>query len=63
FVFIALFGNISGVILGFWKNAVGPGGVFPGEAYTALFAFLSFAALLSLLIGLFIPETKEKVRR
>ena len=60
FVFIALFGNISGIILGFWKNAVGPDGVFPGTAYTALFAFLAFAALLSVLIGLFVPETRRR---
>ena len=60
FVFIALFGNISGIILGFWKDAVGPDGVFPGEAYTALFAFLALSALLSLIIGLFIPETRPR---
>lgn len=60
FVFIALFGNISGIILGFWKNAVGPDGVFPGTAYTALFAFLAFSALLSVLIGLFVPETRRE---
>jgi len=60
FVFIALFGNISGVILGFWKNAVGPDGVFPGTAYTALFAFLTFSGLLSVLIGLFVPETRRR---
>jgi hypothetical protein len=60
FVFIALFGNVSGVILGFWKDAVGPDGVFPGTAYTALFAFLAFSALLSLIVGLFIPETRPR---
>jgi len=60
FVFIALFGNISGIVLGFWKNSVGPDGVFPGTAYTALFAFLTFSALLSVLIGLFVPETGRR---
>ena len=60
FIFIALFGNISGLILGFWKNSVGPNGVFPGEAYTALFVFLAISALLSVLIGLFVPETGKK---
>ena len=56
FVFIALFGNISGILLGFWKNAA-VNGVFPGEAYTALFVFLSISALMSVIIGFFVPET------
>lgn len=59
FVFIAIFGNISGVILGFWK-AEAVNGVFPGAAYTALFVFLSVSALLSVLIGFFVPETGKK---
>ena len=59
FAFIAAFGNISGFILGFWKDAA-KGGVFPGEAYCALFLFLSAAALLSVLIGFFIPETGRR---
>ena len=59
FVFIAMFGNFSGIILGFWeKTAVN--GVFPGEAYTALFVFLSVSALLSVSIGFLVPETGKK---
>ena len=56
FIFIALFGNISGVILGFWKAAA-VNGIFPGEAYSALFVFLSVSALLSVILGLLVPET------
>lgn len=59
FVFIALFGNISGIILSFWKSAA-VNGVFPGEAYTALFVFLTVSALISMTIGFFIPETGKK---
>ena len=59
FVFIALFGNISGIVLGFWKNTA-VNGVFPGEAYTALFVFLSISALISVIIGFFVPETEKK---
>ena len=59
FVFIALFGNISGIILNYWKSAA-VNGVFPGEAYSALFVFLSVSALISMAIGFFIPETGKK---
>ncbi len=59
FIFIALFGNISGIILGFWKNAA-VNGIFPGEAYTALFVFLSASALLSAVLGFWVPETGKK---
>lgn len=59
FIFIALFGNISGIILGFWKSAAG-NGIFPGAAYSALFVFLSASALLSVILGLLVPETGKK---
>ena len=59
FAFIAAFGNISGIILGFWRNMT-KNGVFPGEAYAALFVFLSISALISVVIGLLVPETGRK---
>ena len=59
FVFIALFGNISGLILEFWKG-VSKNGVFPGEAYAALFVFFTVSAVLSAAIGWFVPETRRK---
>ena len=59
FIFIALFGNISGIILGFWKSAA-VNGIFPGTAYSALFVFLSASALLSVILGLWVPETGKK---
>ena len=59
FVFIALFGNISGFILGFWKSAA-KNGTFPGIAYAVLFAFLSIGALISLTTGSLVPETKPR---
>ncbi|MBO4631304.1 MAG: MFS transporter [Lentisphaeria bacterium] len=59
FAFIALFGNISGFLLGCWKYAA-KDGVFPGEAYFALFLFLTVSALLSVVIGAFVPETFRK---
>ena len=59
FVFIALFGNISGLILEFWKGA-SKNGIFPGEAYAALFVFFTVSAVLSAAIGWFVPETCRK---
>ncbi len=59
FVFIALFGNISGLVLNRWVHAA-KDGIFPGEAYAALFAFLIVSAVLSAAIGFLIPETREK---
>ena len=59
FVFIALFGNISGWILNAWKGEM-TGGVIPGNAYAALFLFLSCSALIAAGIACFVPETQEK---
>ena len=59
FACIALFGNISGFLLGFWKS-VAKDGIFPREAYVALFVFLTAAALISAILGFFIPETGGK---
>ncbi len=53
FVFIALWGNISGIILNFWQ---GTGSTFPGEAYAALFAFLTVSGLLSLGLAALLKE-------
>ena len=62
FVFIALFGNISGVILGFWKSAA-KNGMFPGAAYAALFVFLSAGALIALATGFLVPETNPRKKQ
>ena len=59
FVFIALFGNISGLILEFWKGA-SKNGIFPGDAYAALFVFFTVSAVLSAAVGWFVPETRRK---
>ena len=60
FVFIALFGNLSGLVLSFWKAEVQQNGVFPGEAYSWLFVLLSAGAFISFVTGFLIPETGVK---
>ena len=60
FVFIALFGNLSGLVLSFWKAEAQRDGMFPGEAYAWLFAVLAAGALISLVTGFLIPETGRK---
>ncbi|MBQ9338547.1 MAG: MFS transporter [Lentisphaeria bacterium] len=60
FVFIALFGNLSGLVLSFWKEEVLQNGVFPGDAYACLFIVLASGALVSLATGILIPETGRK---
>ena len=60
FVFIALFGNLSGLVLSFWKEEAQRNGMFPGEAYAWLFAVLAAGALISLVTGILIPETGRK---
>ncbi len=54
FVFIALWGNISGFILSFWQSS---GNVFPGEAYAALFGFMAISGLCAFALTLFLRET------
>ena len=57
FVFIALFQNIAGRILqGF--SAVK--GVFPPEAYAAIFIFIAVTAFPALVSSFFIPETGDR---
>ena len=62
FVFIALYGNLTGAVLDRWKNDMLPGGVFPPAAYETLFRFLFGSALLSLILFLFIPNVTQKPR-
>ena len=57
FVFIALFQNISGRIL---QNYTAAQGVFPPEAYGAIFFFIALAALIGVVSSLFVPETRPQ---
>lgn len=57
FVFIALFQNISGKIL---QNYTAAQGVFPPEAYGAIFFFIALAALIGVVSSLFVPETRPQ---
>jgi len=62
FVFIALYGNLSGAVLDRWKNDMLPGGVFPSAAYETLFWFLCGSALISLILSFFVPNVTQKPR-
>ena len=55
-----LVGNLSGLVLSFWKADVQRNGMFPGDAYVWLFVVLAAGALISLAAGFLIPETGGK---
>ena len=57
FVFIALFQNISGRIL---QNYTAVQGVFPPEAYGAIFIFIALASLPGVISSFFVPETRPR---
>jgi len=59
FAFIAVFGNVSGAILNRWIKSA-KDGVFPGEAYSALFFFLVISAVISAVTGFMVPETGNR---
>ena len=59
FVFIALFQNISGRIL---QNFTPDKGIFPPEAYGAIFLFIAIAAIPAVLSSFFVPETRPQTK-
>lgn len=54
FVFIALFQNISGRIL---QGFTAVNGVFPPDAYSAVFLFIAIAAVPAVISSFLVPET------
>lgn len=59
FVFIAVWGNISGSILKAWDGKC-VNGIFPPCAYASFFLFLMLSALAAFLFGMLLPPDKGK---
>lgn len=58
FVFIAVFGNVSGWILNCFQTRM-INGRFPAEAYSALFVFMAVSSLAALALSVFLPKVNS----